>query len=59
MTENARGTRKLMIVALARKQAQDALAWLLSNPEGPSQGEQAQDLLNSLHSASDPQFPGA
>jgi hypothetical protein len=39
--------------------ARDALAWLLSNPEGPSPGEQQQSLLQSLKAASSPKQAAA
>lgn len=39
--------------------AQNALAWLLSNPEGPDRSEQEANLLSSLKEANSPQQAAA
>jgi hypothetical protein len=37
----------------------NALAWLLSNPNGPEPREQEQELMQALHQASDPKSAAA
>jgi hypothetical protein len=58
--EDERPALEMQLAALFGWKPQDALAWLLSNPNGPDDRlEQASNLLQSLKGASDPRRAAA